>query len=387
MAVTYQHTQDVSRAKLPAGIKTELNALFAQHIHRPHSKTRQSRAALGIKTQRLRCLCMVAAVEDLYNVGKFEIASLNSLKEKHIGFLVDYWVGKQQTRGTIENKLTYMSTLATWLKKSNIVKEPDSYPSLSEVPKRSGIVLEDRSWEAKDIDANALIGRIALENKYIAIQLMLQITFGLRTEESMLMRPYDTVMRLHGETYLMVEDGTKGGRHRRVEIDDDSQLAIIETAKSYINSKSKTTIPNEYSLKQWKSKYYNVLRKYGLTKKELGATAHGLRAQYLNNLYKTLTGLDSPVRGGEKPAQDILASARQIITEHAGHSMASKANAYIGSHAAMKIKTAKDLTNNQIYQALQACDGNKMKAAEQLGCARSYLYKRLKDMEPNNEQR
>ncbi|MEB0032983.1 integrase domain-containing protein [Undibacterium sp. RTI2.1] len=385
MALNYDHTHDVKRAKLPQALKDELSALFPKHIHRAHSKTRQSKAALGAKTQRLRCLCMVASIEELYTVGKFEIASLSNLKEKHINFLVTHWVSKKQTRGTIENKLTYLSTLATWLRKANIVKNPESYPSLCELPKRSGIVMEDKSWESNGVDAQELIGRITMENKYIGIQLMLQITFGLRAEESMLMRPFDTVMRLHGETYLMVEDGTKGGRHRRVEIDDESQLEIIETAKQYINNKSKTTIPNEFSLKQWKSKYYNILRKYGLTKKGLGVTPHGLRSQYLNNLYKNLTGKDSPVRGGTLPQKDILESARKIIAEHAGHSLASKSNAYIGSHAAIKLKTSKDITNDQILKSMEEAEGNKMKAAQMLGCARSYLYKRLKEMELVNE--
>ncbi|MEB0032298.1 integrase domain-containing protein [Undibacterium sp. RTI2.1] len=386
MAVTYEHTHDVERSKLPQAIKNELSKLFSKNIHIAHSKTRISKAALGIKTQRLRCLCITAAIEEMYTIGKFEIKSLDNLKEKHIQFLVDHWVAKKQTRGTIENKLTYLATLASWLKKANIVKDPDSYPSLAELPKRTGIVIEDKSWESHGIDVNALIGRIAMENKHIGIQLMLQITFGVRAEESMLMRPYDTVMRLFGETYLQVEDGTKGGRPRKFKIDDESQLAIIEIAKNYINNKSKTTIPAEYSLKRWKSHYYYVLGKHGITKEGLGITAHGLRAQYLNNLYKNLTGLDSAVRGGEKPAQDILAAARQIITEHAGHSIASKANAYIGSHATMKTKTSKDLTNEQVLAALQTSEGNKMKAAEQLGCSRSYLYKRLKDLEQNHEQ-
>ena len=380
MAITYMHYHDVSKAKLPKSIKGELSDLFNNNLHIAHSKTRTSKAALSVLTQRFRCQGIVSAIDDLYNEGGFEIGSLQSLKEKHIAFLVSYWVGKNQTRGTIENKLTYMGTLASWLKKTNIVKSPESYELVKALPKRSGIVLEDKSWEAKEIDANALIGRIAMENKHIGIQLMLQLTFGLRSQESMLLRPYDTVMRIAGETYLMVEDGSKGGRARRVEITHESQLSVIEIAKSLINKKSKTTIPDEFSLKQWKSKYWNTLRKYGLTKKNLGITAHGLRAQYLNNLYKILTELDSPVRGGEKPTKDILESARQIITEHAGHSVASKANAYIGSHAAMKVKTAKDLTDAQILAALRDCEGNKMKAAETLKCARSYLYKRLKEM-------
>lgn len=84
--------------------------------------------------------------------------------------------------------------------------------------------------------------------------------------------------------------------------------------------------------------------------------------------------------GGEKPSIDILENARQIITEHAGHSMPSKANAYIGSHAAMEVKTSKDLSDEQILAAISEAKGNKMKAAEKLGCARSYLYKRLRQM-------
>jgi len=45
----------------------------------------------------------------------------------------------------------------------------------------------------------------------------------------------------------------------------------------------------------------------------------------------------------------------------------------------MKIKTAKDLTDQQILTALKECEGNKMKATATLKCARSYLYKRLKN--------
>jgi DNA-binding NtrC family response regulator len=63
---------------------------------------------------------------------------------------------------------------------------------------------------------------------------------------------------------------------------------------------------------------------------------------------------------------------------------ASKANAYIGSHAAMKAKTSKDLTNRQILDSLQKNGGNKMEAAKQLKCSRSYLYQRLKDIDNND---
>ena len=380
MAITYRHYDDVSRAKIPQVLKSELAELFNKNLNIAQSKTRRTNSTLSVKTQRLRCLNIVKAIEDIYCVGKFEITSLYTLKEKHINFLVDHWVEKKQLRGTIENKLTYLSTLARWLNKQNIVKETECYESLNNLPKRSGITLVDKSWESHGIDANELIGQIAKDDIIVAIQLMLQVTFGLRVQESMMLRPYDAIYRGNGDIKVHIQRGTKGNRPRDLRHLDESQLMMIELAKNYVNNTTKSTVPSDRTLKSWMDHYYYIIGKHGITKKNLGVTSHGLRSQNFNELYKKLTGVDSAVRGGEKPDREILTGVRQIIAEHAGHSAISKANAYIGSHAAMKIKTAKDLTDQQILAALKECEGNKMKAAETLKCARSYLYKRLKEM-------
>ncbi|MFZ6774420.1 integrase domain-containing protein [Undibacterium sp. SXout7W] len=381
MAIIYDFEKDIEGCNLHPSLKMELRTLFKSNLSKPHSRTRMSQQPLGIKTQRMRSLCLLAALETLQKNGLHRFTTLSSLKEKHIQFLIDTWVAKGQERGTIENKLTYLASLASWLGKANIVKDVSEYEQISQLPKRTGITMKDKSWKAAGIDVDQKIAQIASENKHIAIQLALQITFGLRTEESMLLRPFDVIMRRSDHVYLMISDGTKGGRPRRIDVINESDLDVIELAKQFINKKSKTTIPAEFTFAEWKNKYYYLLKKHGFTKKNLGVTAHGLRHQYMQNLYQQLTGCDSPVRGGEQPTSDILAQARQIITEHAGHSRASKANAYIGSHAAIKAKTSKDLTNQQILDCLQQCEGNKMKAALQLKCSRSYLYSRLKEME------
>ncbi|MBC3879725.1 integrase domain-containing protein [Undibacterium sp. FT79W] len=381
MAIIYDFEKDIAGCNLHPLLKEELRKLFKSNLSKPHSKTRVSTSPLGIKTQRMRSLCLLASLETLQKNGLHRFTTLSSLKEKHIQFLIDAWIAKNQGRGTIENKLTYLAALASWLGKANIVKDVSEYEQIRQLPKRSGTTMTDKSWESRNIDAQQMIAQIAADNPHVAIQLALQITFGLRTEESMLLRPFDVLMRRSGQLYLMIADGTKGGRPRRIDVQDEADLDVIELAKNYINRKSKTTIPEEYTFQEWKNKYYYLLKKHGFTKKNLGVTAHGLRHQYMQNLYKQLTGSDSPVRGGEQPAPDILAHARQVITEHAGHSRASKANAYIGSHAAMKAKTSKDLTNRQILDSLQKNGGNKMEAAKQLNCSRSYLYQRLKDID------
>ena len=381
MALIYDFEVDIAGAKLNNRIKDELRSLFRDNLAKAHSKSRISHQSLGVKTQRMRSLCMIAAIEILQNVGNFRFESLSALKEKHIHYLLEHWISKNHTRGTLENKITYLATLASWLGKANIVKSAEEYEQLKSLENRTGATLTDKSWESRNIDAQQMIAQIAADNPHVAIQLALQITFGLRTEESMLLRPFDVIMRRSGQLYLMIADGTKGGRPRRIDVHDESDLDVIELAKNYINRKSKTTIPEEYTFQEWKNKYYYLLKKHGFIKKNLGVTAHGLRHQYMQNLYKQLTGSESPVRGGEQPSADILAHARQVITEHAGHSRLSKANAYIGSHAAMKAKTSKDLTNRQILDSLQKNGGNKMEAAKQLKCSRSYLYQRLKEIE------
>lgn len=381
MALIYDYQAHVDNSYLSTQIKTELNSLFKKNLGKTISKGRISSQMLGLKTQRMRAICLVAALTILQNKGGFMIQSLFALKEKHIHFLLTYWVGEGHARGSIENKLTYLGALAQWIGKGNLIKDSSQYPQLADLPHRSGTTHIDKSWDAIGVDAHQKIALIAQENTNIAIQLALQITFGLRTEESMLLRPHDVVMRRANQVYLMISHGTKGGRSRRIEVKDEADLAVIDLAQEFINKKSRTTIPDEYSLREWQNKYYYLLKKHGFTKKELGVTAHGLRHQYLQNLYEKLTGHVSPVRGGDQPAPDVLAHASQIITEHAGHSRLSKANAYIGNHAAIKAKTSKDLTNDQILQRLQECGGNKMKAAELLNCSRSYLYLRLKKME------
>lgn len=386
MAIIYDYENDLRVAQLSTKIKDELRVIYRKHLARAQSKTRATTAILSFKTQRLRSLAIISGLVDIIKQGKFEITSIYNLREKHIEFLVNYWVSvKQLSAGTIANRLTYFHGFTGWIGKGNLMQDVDKYEVIEKLPKRSGVATIDKSWTEKGIDPSELISKIAKHDPHVGIQLALQIAFGLRAEESRLLRPHDAVIKIKGDTYMMVSDGTKGGRPRRVEIEHDSQLSLIDLAKQLVNTRSKTTIPDRYeTLAQWVNHYYYVIGKYGLTKKMLGVTSHGLRHEYLNNLYQELTGKESAVRGGDLPERDILLGARQIIAEHAGHSKISKANAYVGSHAVQRIQVSKDLSDQDILRAMADCQQNKMKAALQLKCARSYLYSRLKKIEESN---
>ncbi len=193
----------------------------------------------------------------------------------------------------------------------------------------------------------------------------------------MLLRPKDAIVQYQNGPRILVEHGTKGGRFRRVVLTNELEQ-ILEFAGEFANHKSGTTIPVEYSLEEWRARYYYILRKYGVTKKELGVTGHGLRHEFLNILYERKTGVKSPVKGGEKPSQNILQDTLKDIAEAAGHSRVSKATAYVGSHTKMRALASSNLTNEQILQALTDASNDKGDAIKILGCSKSYFYKRLK---------
>ncbi|MBC3881580.1 integrase domain-containing protein [Undibacterium sp. LX40W] len=378
MSLMLQFHTYVANADLPKGIKQELNTLFSANLSKPYSRTRHSAAPLGIKTQSSRVVNLLAMLTELIK-AKFEITSVYSIREKHVEFLIKKWIDEGQEKGTIENKITYLGTLASWTKRPNVVKKSSQYPILNTLKKRTGITFDDKSWTAAGINVEEVIEQIAKDNVIIGMQLSLIVMFGLRVEEALLLRPFNALTLEGGSYYVTIENGTKGGRRRKVEMHNvEKQIEVLELAKKFVNGKSNTMIPLEFSLKRWKAKFYNTLVKHGLQKEgKYGVTAHGLRHQYLNDLFRHIAKTDSPVRGGEAPAPDMLRFARQSVTEAAGHSRESKANAYIGSYRAMAVKTAQDLKDDEILAKIKDCGGNKMKAAEELGCSRSYLYKRL----------
>jgi integrase len=301
-----------------------------------------------------------------------------AIKEKHVRRLVELWVQKKQSAGTIENKLTYFRALACWVNKPNLVGTLADYVDRNEYGlKRSYAALEDKSWEGKEIDAVAVINAIGENDSVVALQLRLQAAFGLRVQESFLLRPKESVRR---DGFLSVTRGTKGGRDRLVPMQLQMQLQtmLLEEAMQYCNDLTGSTIPDGYTLTQWKNHYYEILKRHGVTKAGLGITSHGLRHQYLQQMYELLTGVAAPVKGtGEKADIKLHREAMKQIVEAAGHSRRDKANAYIASYNSGAQQKSAAITVEQAIAAVEAADGNKKAAAAALGISRQSLYRIL----------
>jgi integrase len=177
------------------------------------------------------------------------------------------------------------------------------------------------------VDVDAKIAEIAAVDPRIGVQLDLQRAFGLRLREACLLRPH----LADNATFLAVNWGTKGSRDRIVPIDSPDKRAVLDRAKGLVRYKSESLVPGDKTWPQWRAHVYYVLRKHGVTRDE-GITSHGLRHEYLNDLYEQHAGEKSPVRGGGRIDPEAEKLARHVVAEHAGHGRPEIASAYIGSH-------------------------------------------------------
>lgn len=191
---------------------------------------------------------------------------------------------------------------------------------------RSYIAQTDKSWTAKAIDVDTKIAEIEAEDPHIGMQLRMIRAFGLRRKEAVMIKPN----RADRGTYLAVSDGTKGGRDRVVAIDTPEKRATLDAAKALAKTPEGRISDPALTLPQALDRYSNFVRKFGISKKALGVTGHGLRAQFACERYEAEAGVPAPVRGGGKVNPEVDRLARCKVTEDLGHSRSSATNAYYG---------------------------------------------------------
>jgi integrase len=239
----------------------------------------------------------------------------------------------------VQTELSHLRTLATWLGKPGLVLPAESYVDDPARVTRRQIATADKSWPAHGVDPDRAIEAIAAHDPWVGAQLRLARAFGLRIKEAVMIQPR-LAERPAGDAgdpsgfvggNLEVARGTKGGRLRQVPIDTPAKRAALEAAKALLTSDAQFLANPTRSLVQNLDRLTNVMKKFGLTRKALGVTPHGLRHEYAGDRYEALAGVPAPVRGGPPPDPSADEQARRRVAEELGHSRPQILATYCGN--------------------------------------------------------
>ncbi|MGH8296657.1 MAG: phage integrase N-terminal domain-containing protein [Steroidobacteraceae bacterium] len=305
-------------AQVAGGWKAALAAVL-----KAHNGARHDGAVASFATRDKRADVLYAGFKRLHELN-FRLETVMSLRGKHIEALVKDWHERGLSASTLQNNLSIFRTFAEWIGKAGMVRGIEHYLGPGTAA-RSSIARQDRSWSGQGIDVAAKIEQVRNRDERVALQLELQLAFGLRAREAMQLRPH----LADKGTYLGITHGTKGGRDRVEPIRTPEQRALLERAKTFCATPSSSTSDPQRKLHQWKNHYYHVVRSRGVTRKE-GIPSHGLRHAYAHVRYRELTGSDSPVQGGVPVDRDVDRAARSVVAEELGHSREGVTTHYLG---------------------------------------------------------
>lgn len=285
-----------------------------------------------------------------------------NLDGNHIKVLMQYWTADPaiaplcRQRGVampanpysaayIQQQLSFLRVFSTWVGKPGMVLAPQRYVAEPSLVSRTYTAQADKSWSGNGVNAEDAIAAVARLDEHVAAQLSLMLHFGLRRKEAAMFCPHAAIVPAYAipanhpvadqyVAFLRVKRGTKGGRLRFTAVRTEAQRRALDLARRLAPYPSSHIGRPGLSLKQSLDRFDNVMRKAGISMKQLGVTPHGLRHQFAGDLFFEITQLEAPVRGGDAAADpDVLKAAYLEVARQLGHNRPQISNAYLGSAA------------------------------------------------------
>ena len=306
--------------------------------------------AKGVKrvshaTARSRTEVLIQGFRDLFGLG-FKLRNPNNFSPRHMQALVREWEAKGLATSTLQWRFSVFNTFCRWIGKAGMLGNLTDHLVDPTRAKRSYVIKEKKTWTMKGIDVATKILEVAQDDSYVALQLLVMWTFGLRAQEAWLLKP----LLADQGAYLAVCWGTKGGRDRTVTIRNAAERLVLELLKRHADSATGSLIPARFSLRAWKSHFYRVCREHGVSRRD-GIVPHGLRHELANELYERLCkelaekyehsipeADADKVQADNQDSQDL---ARRVVTETLGHSRPAITNCYLGPKPPRKKKKKK----------------------------------------------
>ena len=291
--------------------KRALQDIISAHNDRHATKPK----GVSFKTQSERAGALFRCFRDLHALG-FKIRNPYCLGGRHIRALMEDWTAPEPrsrrrplSPATIHTELSHLRTFTVWIGKPGLVLPAESYVPDPVRVARSSVAASDKSWAAREVEPDRLIGDIAAHDPWVGAELRLACAFGLRVKEAVMLQPHlaeksgGCALDPSGAapTLSRVIRGTKGGRLRRIPIDTPAKRAALDAAKALVRSESQYLADPARTLKQNLHRLHNVMTKFGVTRSALGVTPHGLRHGYAGDRYEAVAGSPRRCAAGQPP--------------------------------------------------------------------------------------
>lgn len=327
--------------RMPPGKSSPLKVLevLLLHFNTLHTALEKT---VSHKTRQERAQFLRRFFRDLKDKAGFNtIPDPRNLGQKHIRAMVMVWQRERLAPATIQTYLSFLRGLGMWMGKNGFVQGPAHYGLSVEEYQRHVYAQRDKSWSANHVDIDQTIEQVCTYDRYVGASLRLIQSLGLRRKESILFRPFASVVPFEttgltpeeksADRYVKIKG--KGGRIRFIPLDSLARRQAVEFAQGLVGSVDAHMGNPANDLKQNMRRFDYVLDKFGITFRALGVTAHGLRHEALIAHFEALTGHPPPVRGGAFKADDVDRCARLAVSELAGHSRIRASGAYLGPSA------------------------------------------------------
>ena len=271
-------------------------------------------------------------------VPKCKLDDPRRFREKHFELLLELWLSKGLSSSTLQNRTSVLRTFCTWIGKANMIAPLETYVDDKTLVRRVQVAQEDKSWTGNGLDFDAKLKEIDAYDLQAGAQMRIIKAFGLRKEEAVCFRPNRARLLGADQNAIYVEFGTKNGLKRHVPIDTEFQREMLEYACRLAKTTETHLGWEDLSLKQAVKRMSNIMQKFKITKKDAGATLHGLRHENMHDIHEGVTGHPAPVKGGniEDMDPDLVLKARHKMTQAAGHARLGITNAYAGSYKKQK---------------------------------------------------
>ncbi|MEM9103943.1 MAG: phage integrase N-terminal domain-containing protein [Pseudomonadota bacterium] len=221
---------------------------------------------------------LLQTLKQLYEDG-YQLNHVKQMKTKHLYHLVQRWQTEQKSAGTIKNRLSDLRWLLNKLDKASIM------PSNTKLGAKKRVYAsgQDKALTLKPVDLNKIT------DPAMRLSLQGQQLFGLRLEESLKLQPY---LADRGHCLYLKGSWTKGGRERVIPIINDAQRQWIKDCQALMRSKDSSLIPDHQRYEVYRRQFIYQCRLVGIHHR------HGLRHDYAQQRYPTLTGWACPAKGG-----------------------------------------------------------------------------------------